>query len=74
MDTIDVSSIGRYQITGHEYFYFHPLVTADLVALLSTGARAAERSGLQAQMRDGVRYWDFKKAVQHGDSAPSVAD
>ncbi len=43
MDTIDVSSIGRYQITGHEYFYFHPLVTADLVSLLGTGAQP--RSG-----------------------------
>ena len=65
MDTIDVSSIGRYQFTGHEYFYFHPLVTADLVALLSTGARAAERPGLQPKTRDGVRYWEFMKAVHH---------
>jgi esterase/lipase superfamily enzyme len=60
METIDVSSIGRYQITGHEYFYFHPQVTADLVALLGTGARAAERSGLQPKMREGVRYWEFR--------------
>jgi esterase/lipase superfamily enzyme len=74
MDTIDVSSIGRYQITGHEYFYFHPLVTADLVALLSTGARAAQRSGLQAKMRDGVRYWAFKDAVRHEGSASTVDD
>jgi hypothetical protein len=74
MDSIDVSSIGRYQITGHEYFYFHPRVTADLVALLSTGARAAQRSGLQAKMRDGVRYWKFMEAVRHEGSASTVDD
>jgi esterase/lipase superfamily enzyme len=65
VDTIDVSSIGRYQITGHEYFNFHPLVTADVVALLGTGTRAAERPGLQPKMRDGVRYWEFGEAVRH---------
>ena len=63
MDTIDVSSAGRYQIAGHEYFYFHPRVSADLVTLLSTGAHAAERAGLQAKMRNGVRYWEFMSAV-----------
>jgi esterase/lipase superfamily enzyme len=60
VETINVSSIGRYQITGHEYFHFHPRVTADLVALLGSGARAAERSGLQAKMRDEMRYWEFR--------------
>ncbi|MEA3242943.1 MAG: alpha/beta fold hydrolase, partial [Pseudomonadota bacterium] len=74
MDTIDVSSIGRYQLTGHEYFYFHPLVTADLVALLSTGARAAQRPGLQAKKRDGIRYWGFTGAVDNDGPAPTVDD
>jgi len=74
MDTIDVSSIGRYQVTGHEYFYFHPLVSADLVALLSTGARAAQRSGLQAETREGIRYWTFKDTVHNDGPASSVAD
>jgi esterase/lipase superfamily enzyme len=60
METIDVSSLGRYQITGHEYFTYHPRVTADLAALLGTGAGAAERPGLQAEMRDGLRYWTFR--------------
>jgi esterase/lipase superfamily enzyme len=58
MDTIDVSGVGRYQFTGHEYFNFHPVVTADLEALLGTGTRAAERSGLQPKLRDGLRYWE----------------
>jgi esterase/lipase superfamily enzyme len=66
VETIDVSSIGRYQITGHEYFNYHPLVTADLAALLGTGARAAERSGLQPNIRDGVRYWEPVGAVRNG--------
>jgi esterase/lipase superfamily enzyme len=74
METIDVSSIGRYQLTGHEYFYFHPLVTADLAALLSTGARAAQRSGLQPKMRNGVRYWEFMAAVRHEGAAVTVDD
>lgn len=59
VETIDVSSIGRYQITGHEYFYFHPRVTADLVKLLASGTRAGQRSGLRAKVRHGVRYWEF---------------
>ena len=67
IDTIDVSSAGRYQFTGHEYFYFHPLVTEDLATLLSTGARAEERSGLKPRLRDGVRYWELK-AIGRSDS------
>ncbi|MGD8644870.1 MAG: alpha/beta hydrolase, partial [Chromatiales bacterium] len=58
-ETIDVSPLGRYQITGHEYFYFHPVVTADLITLLSTGAAADHRPGLRARTRDGMRYWEF---------------
>lgn len=69
MDTIDVSSIGRYQITGHEYFYFHPLVTADLVSLLGTGAPAAERPGLQPRQRNGIRYWELISGMGHENGA-----
>jgi esterase/lipase superfamily enzyme len=57
MDTIDVTPAGRYQITGHEYFYYHPLVTADLVTLLGGGVRAVERTGLQPRMQGRLRYW-----------------
>ena len=59
METIDVSPAGIYQVFGHEYFFYHPLVVADLVALLSTGQSAAERSGLQMRTRDGVGYWEI---------------
>lgn len=58
MQTIDVSPPGRYQILGHEYFYFHPQVAADLVELLSTGKSAEERTGLRARSRNGLTYWE----------------
>ena len=60
METIDVSPAGRYQILGHEYFYFNPRVTADLVALLVGGKPAAERSGLRKRKRGGIPYWEIK--------------
>jgi esterase/lipase superfamily enzyme len=59
IETIDVSPVGRYQILGHEYFYFHPRVAADLVLLLSSGARAAERPTLRSKRRDGGSYWEI---------------
>ena len=62
METIDVSPAGRYQFLGHEYFYFHPLVAADLVTLLSTGAGAAERAGLRPEKRQGMTYWQVVDA------------
>ncbi|MCG6859713.1 MAG: alpha/beta fold hydrolase [Chromatiaceae bacterium] len=61
MESIDVSGSGRYQILGHEYFYYHPLVRSDLVELLTTGKGAAERSGLRAQMRNGEVFWEIRR-------------
>jgi len=57
VETIDISSAGRYQITGHEYFFFNPQVADDLVMLLSGGVRAAERTGLVSKTRDGLTFW-----------------
>lgn len=62
LESIDVSGSGRYQILGHEYFYYHPLVKADLVALLTTGKRAAGRPGLRARMRDGMQFWELQES------------
>jgi esterase/lipase superfamily enzyme len=59
METIDVSGVGRYQILGHEYFYYHPLVVADLVALLTTGKGAAERPALRPKSLDAGGYWEL---------------
>jgi esterase/lipase superfamily enzyme len=58
METIDVSPAGRYQILGHEYFFFHPAVAADLAELLSTGKGSAERSALRLQSKNGLPYWE----------------
>ena len=58
METIDVSPAGRYQILGHEYFFFHPAVAADLAELLSTGKGSAERSALRPQSKNGLPYWE----------------
>jgi esterase/lipase superfamily enzyme len=69
MDTIDVSPAGRYQITGHEYFYYHPLVTADLVALLGGGVRAAERAGLRPERQGRLRYWALTGSDTPEDAA-----
>ena len=65
METIDVSPVGRYQILGHEYFYFHPKVAADLIALLSSGKSAAQRSTLRSMKRNGIAYWEIV-----GDALP----
>ena len=60
METIDVTSAGRYQYLGHEYFYFHPRVGADLVELVTTGRSAAERSRLRARRLGDRVYWEVK--------------
>jgi len=57
VETIDISSAGRYQITGHEYFFFHPQIADDLAMLLSGGVRASGRSGLVSKTRDGLTFW-----------------
>jgi hypothetical protein len=64
VETIDVSSSGRYQFTGHEYFKYHPWVSVDLVNLLSTGAPASERARLQPKLHNGMRYWEFSDSEQ----------
>ena len=60
LETIDVSPAGVYQVFGHEYFFYHPLVATDLTLLLSTGADAAERSGLVSRSQDGITYWEIR--------------
>jgi esterase/lipase superfamily enzyme len=68
VETIDVSPAGRNHITGHEYFYRHPKVAADLVRLLVTGERADQRPGLKPEVQSGVRFWALgaKSGVQAG--------
>ncbi len=59
METIDVSPAGRYQIFGHEYFYYHPAVASDLIELVTTGKGAGEREGLRPRQRGSQRYWEI---------------
>ena len=73
-ETIDVSSLGRYQFTGHEYFYFHPRVTADLVTLLGKGIRAWGRTGLRQRERNGHSYWEFTPMEPHAGSGNGDKD
>jgi esterase/lipase superfamily enzyme len=59
METVDVTPAGRYQYLGHEYFYFHPLVVADLLELLTTRSGAADRSAPRPRWRNGLTYWEI---------------
>jgi esterase/lipase superfamily enzyme len=72
METIDISPAGLYQILGHEYFYYHPQVAADLVRLVASGLKASERPGLERRMRDGLGYWAL--LPQDDASAQGPAD
>lgn len=60
VETIDVSLSGRYQITGHEYFFFNPQVVEDLVLLLGKGIRASQRPGLVPRERNGRTFWETR--------------
>ncbi len=59
IEVIDVSGIGRYQYTGHEYYFYHPVALADLITLVTTGQGAGERPNLRARARDGNAYWEM---------------
>jgi esterase/lipase superfamily enzyme len=67
--TIDVSGLGRYRFLGHQYFFFHPLVSADVSELLRTGRSAASRSGLRARKVGDLVFWEV---VGVGTDAPGV--
>ena len=59
METVDVTPAGRYQYLGHEYFYFHPLVVADLLELVTTRSGAAERAAPRPRSLNGLTYWEI---------------
>ena len=59
MQTVDVSPVGRYQVSGHSYFRFHPKAVADLAALLGEGQSAPERAGLRPVPLNGLVYWEL---------------
>ena len=60
METIDVSGLGRYHPTGHEYFFYHPVVAADLVESLALGTPPAERTHTRSRKLQDLRYWTLE--------------
>lgn len=69
METIDVTAVGRYQITGHEYHYYHPRVAADLRELLTEDRRAQARSDLEPREREGRRFWSIRPLSESGPAS-----
>jgi len=60
METIDVSGLGRYHPTGHEYFFYQPIVAADLVESLALGVPPDQRTHTRRRTLDGLRYWTLE--------------
>ena len=60
-ETVDVSNLGRYQYSGHEYFHYHPVASADLVSLLLSGARAADRPHTVPHALGELTYWTLSE-------------
>ncbi|MEM9302756.1 MAG: alpha/beta hydrolase [Pseudomonadota bacterium] len=61
MTTIDVTDLGRYHPSGHEYFYYHPVVAADLSALLTTAPAPADRPNTAERRQGDQVYWILEK-------------
>ncbi|MGK7297081.1 MAG: alpha/beta hydrolase [Candidatus Wenzhouxiangella sp. M2_3B_020] len=57
MTTIDVTPVGRWHPSGHEYFFYHPIAAADLVEYLLHETPPARRERLRERTLDGRRYW-----------------
>jgi len=57
METIDVSPLGRYSPSGHEYFFHHPIVADDLIESLVRATPPGERRHTVRRTLDGNRYW-----------------
>jgi esterase/lipase superfamily enzyme len=61
MTTIDVSPLGRYHPSGHEYFFYHPIAADDLVESLLRGTPPERRRHARERALDGKRYWVLVK-------------
>jgi len=57
MATIDVSLLGRYHPSGHEYFFYHPIAADDLVESLLHARAPAERRHTRPRSRNGKGYF-----------------
>ena len=57
VETIDVSDVAAYELSGHLYHLYLPPASADIRQLLATGAGADERPGLERRSIDGRPFW-----------------
>lgn len=57
VETIDITDVPQRDIYGHNYHYFNSRIIFDLRQLLTLGARAPARPGLQPSFQDGLSYW-----------------
>ncbi len=71
-ETIDASSTGYFELTGHNYQYFHPLLLADLQELLETGRGASRREFLEARRLNGDTYWVLQPPPKLDEPPPSM--
>jgi esterase/lipase superfamily enzyme len=59
VETIDVSAVPVFEVTGHLYHLYNPRAVADVVRLLRTGHGAAQRPGLRPRQRGALTYWEL---------------
>nr|WP_240955959.1 alpha/beta fold hydrolase [Wenzhouxiangella sp. XN79A] len=59
LQTVDVSPLGRYHPTGHEYYRYHPAAGEDFIALLLGRADAAERPNTVRRTQDGKTWYEL---------------
>jgi esterase/lipase superfamily enzyme len=57
IETVDVTPVGRYHPSGHEYHYYHPMVAADLIELLAEDTPPSGRPNLERREHRGLTYW-----------------
>lgn len=62
METVDVSPAGRYHPSGHEYFYYHPVVADDLAASLLDGGGGRGRDNRVRREKNGIAYWALTRS------------
>jgi esterase/lipase superfamily enzyme len=63
LQTVDVSPLGRYHPTGHEYHRYHPIAEDDFIALLLGAADAGAREHIRRRTEDGATWFELVTPV-----------
>ncbi|MEX0916383.1 MAG: alpha/beta hydrolase [Wenzhouxiangellaceae bacterium] len=71
IETIDVSPLGRYHPSGHEYFFYHPVVADDLTESLVRRTRPGARKHIEERSHEGRPYWAL---IPPGSESDGTAD